>query len=77
MIKMDVISKIPKRVRNVATTSHNARHAIKTVFSNSSSIVSLTQSWKCCKCKVENYNDKWQCSYCRHERCKNCKDLLG
>lgn len=39
--------------------------------------VGMTNSWKCCQCKVENYNDKWQCSYCRHERCRNCKDLEG
>lgn len=40
-------------------------------------IINKTQSWKCCKCKTENYNDKWKCSWCGHERCNNCKDLLG
>jgi hypothetical protein len=44
---------------------------------DSKSIISMTQSWKCCKCKTENYNNKWKCSWCGHERCKNCKDLLG
>lgn len=47
-------------------------------MSNSSNLnYAKTQSWKCCKCKSENYNDKWKCSWCGHERCKNCKDLIG
>ncbi|MBK6545718.1 MAG: hypothetical protein IPG12_10675 [Saprospiraceae bacterium] len=41
------------------------------------SIVALTQSWKCCSCKSENYNNKWKCSWCGHDRCGKCKELEG
>jgi hypothetical protein len=33
------------------------------------------RSWRCCKCNVENYNDKYVCSYCKHDRCGKCKDI--
>lgn len=40
-------------------------------------IVALTKSWKCCSCKSENYNNMWTCSWCKHNRCGNCKQLEG
>lgn len=53
------------------------RTFMKISTDNSLSVTALTQSWKCCKCKSENYNDKWKCSWCGHERCSSCKNLLG
>lgn len=44
---------------------------------NADSTVGMEDSWRCCKCNNENYNDKWVCSACSHERCSKCKDLLG
>ena len=44
---------------------------------NSDSALEMENSWRCCKCNNENYNDKWVCSACSHERCSKCKDLLG
>jgi len=43
------------------------------------SVVAATKSWKCCKCKHENYYNEWKCSdpACGHDRCRNCTDLLG
>jgi len=59
----------------------NKKALTELVFKNpnkiSNTIHALTQSWKCCKCKSENYNDKWKCSWCGHERCNSCKNLLG
>jgi hypothetical protein len=49
----------------------------KISIDSSIKIFALTNSWKCCKCRVENYNNKWVCSNCRHERCNSCKELMG
>lgn len=51
--------------------------SVELLTSEVDSIISLTQSWKCCKCRSENYVQKWTCSHCRHERCRNCVDLMG
>lgn len=50
---------------------------IKHLTSEIKSIVALTKSWKCCSCHSENYNNKWTCSWCGHDRCGNCKQLEG
>lgn len=55
--------------------SENNRQGLFT--SKIDSIFALTKSWKCCSCRSENYNDKWTCSWCRHNRCNNCKQLEG
>lgn len=49
----------------------------KISIDSSIKIFALTNSWKCCKCRVENYINKWECSYCRHVRCNSCKELMG
>lgn len=73
-----MITKIRKTVKNFPEMEiAENENFTKICIDNSSSVVSLTQSWKCCKCRVENYNDKWKCSHCHHERCRSCIDLLG
>lgn len=44
---------------------------IEPISTEIDTIVALTQSWKCCKCRHENYYDKWDCSDCHHARCNN------
>lgn len=40
-------------------------------------IEAITKSWKCCKCRAENYNNMFVCSWCRHDRCSSCRQLEG
>ena len=72
---MDTLTKS----RKIIKTNDSKALSLGEVFilQTGKSIIARTQSWKCCKCKTENYNDKWKCSWCGHERCNSCKDLLG
>ena len=75
---MDTKTKIRKTVRNSELMRlSDKRNFVKISTDISHSVTALTQSWKCCKCKSENYNDKWKCSWCGHERCNSCKNLEG
>ncbi len=75
---MDTTTKIRKTVRNSNIVRFSDKRFVRKISTNTShSVTALTQSWKCCKCKSENYNDKWKCSWCGHERCSSCKNLLG
>jgi hypothetical protein len=75
---MDTITKKRKTVRNSNMIRISDKSDLRKIsLQISHSITALTQSWKCCKCKSENYNDKWKCSWCGHERCNSCKNLLG
>ena len=47
------------------------------LFIEADPALQMEKSWRCCKCNNQNYNDKWACSACSHERCSKCKDLLG
>ena len=64
---------------NLSNPTRNQSDIVKSTLYNSDNnpIVALTQSWKCCSCRTENYNNKWECSWCKHTRCGNCKQLEG
>lgn len=75
---MDTATKIRKSFKNsIIVSFYGKRHVIINSNCISHSITALTQSWKCCKCKSENYIDKWNCSWCGHGRCNSCKNLIG
>jgi len=75
--KMDILTN-PRR-KNFKTENKKvlSKGVFKKTYEISNTVIALTQSWKCCKCKSENYNDKWKCSWCGHERCNSCRNLLG
>jgi hypothetical protein len=75
---MDTLVKIRKTVRNLSDIKLSEKGISgKIDIEISNSVTSNTQSWKCCKCKTENYNNKWKCSWCAHDRCNSCINLLG
>ena len=73
---MDALTSFNKLIKRKVYSAKNIRIELNQNY-KLKSVISSTKSWKCCKCRCENYLNEWTCSYCSHERCRSCKDLIG